>query len=174
MANKLVRDKTIQYQAYQDGTNFLGTTTIELPEFTFLSDTLKAAGIMGEIETAVIGQLSSMAITLNWNAIDPAALRLMKLTPISLDLRSGQQLFDATSGGQKIEKIRIAVRGTIKSSNPGTLEIGAGTGGNTVVEVHYIKYVINDKDVLEIDKLNMVYKVDGIDYLAELREALGY
>ncbi|MGL4901812.1 MAG: phage major tail tube protein, partial [Cetobacterium sp.] len=37
----------------------------------------------------------------------------------------------------------------------------------------YLKVDIGGKTTVEIDKLNMVFMVDGKDYLAEVRAALG-
>lgn len=172
-ANKQIRDKTINYNVYRDGTKFLGTSTIDLPEFAPVSDALKGAGILGEVEMPVIGQIGSTSVTLNWNAIALEGIELMTTKRISLDLRSAQQIFDPNSGGLSPEAVRISIRGMTKTNNLGSLEPGTAAGGSTEIELHYIKILIGGKEVLEIDKFNSIYRVNGVDEYAEVRAALG-
>jgi len=40
-------------------------------------------------------------------------------------------------------------------------------------EVDYIKISIDGKERVELDKYNYICKVDGVDYLSAVREALG-
>lgn len=174
--NKVIRDKTQQYNAYRNKENrseFLGTATIDLPEISFISDAVKGSGISGEVEMPALGQTSSMSTTINWNTIDPAAIDLMDFETLSLDFRTAQQFFDPNVGGIKSEATRISIRGLIKTSNFGSLESGTATGGSTEIEIHYLKIVIAGKEKLEIDKFNMIYRVNGVDKLAEMRAALG-
>ena len=51
--------------------------------------------------------------------------------------------------------------------------MGQKADSNNVMEVPYIKVEIDDKEVLEIDKLNYICKVDGEDLLTDVRSALG-
>ena len=39
--------------------------------------------------------------------------------------------------------------------------------------VTYFATFFDGKKVLEVDKLNFIYEVDGVDYLAEVRKAMG-
>lgn len=43
----------------------------------------------------------------------------------------------------------------------------------TTLEVTYIKVTIDGVRKVEIDKLNYIHFVDGVDYLADVRKALG-
>lgn len=170
---KVIRDKTVNYTAYEGGSNFLGTTTVDLPEFSFLSDSIKGAGMLGETELPAFGQFSSMTATLNWSTIEPAAITLMESGRKMITLRSAQQALDKTSGTQRFEGVKIVLGGTVKTQSLGSLEVGAATGGSTELEITYIKMTIGGKDLIEVDKYNMIYKVNGKDQLADLRKALG-
>ena len=39
--------------------------------------------------------------------------------------------------------------------------------------MRYWKTWLNGKEVREVDPMNMIYKVNGVDYLADVRKALG-
>ena len=60
-----------------------------------------------------------------------------------------------------------------KNLELGKFDVGAATGTTTTLEVDYIKVTVDGSDVLELDKYNYICKIDGTDYLSEVREALG-
>lgn len=55
----------------------------------------------------------------------------------------------------------------------GSAEVNAKTEQTTVVETTYLRVFINDEETLEIDKLNMIFKVGGTDQMGNVRKALG-
>ena len=57
--------------------------------------------------------------------------------------------------------------------NIGKLAVGEMTDTKTEFEVLYLKLTIDDKERIELDKFNYIYRVEGTDYLAGVRSALG-
>ena len=55
----------------------------------------------------------------------------------------------------------------------GKLDIGTSTGTANKFEVMYIKISVDGETLLEYDKYNFIYVVDGVDYAADIRDALG-
>ena len=45
--------------------------------------------------------------------------------------------------------------------------------GSTEHEIYYMKVDIDGKELLELDKYNFIFSVNGTDYLAETRRNLG-
>ena len=168
-----MRDKLINYTVYRNGTDFLGTSTVELPSIESLTDTVKGAGIAGEFDMPVLGQIGSMEVKLNWNTIDPAAIILIAPETHALDFRASQQSYNTVGGVLSSEAAKVSVRGIPKSSELGSLEPGAATGSTTTLEVSYIKITVGGKVLLEIDKFNFIFIVNGKDYLAQVRADLG-
>lgn len=173
MAEKTIRDKVVNYNIYKDGKTFLGTSTVDLPEVGSISDAVKGAGIMGEIEVPAIGQVPSMTITLNWNVAEPAAAALMLPEYHKIDVRSAQQMFGTVEQKLKAEEVRYTFRAMPKTLTEGSLEAGTAMSGSLEMEVVYYKKVIGGKEVLEIDKFAGIYKVNGVDIMAGVRKALG-
>lgn len=168
-----VRGKVIEYTVFRNGSQFLGTATVDLPSIQFLTSTFKGAGISGEIDVPIQGQVGSMEVTLNWDVVDPAALELLAPVTHALDLRMVQQVMETGSGNLSHEPTRISLRGMTKTGGLGSVEKGSDLGGSTVLEITYLKTVINGKTMLEIDKLNGTYIVNGVDYSVNYRAALG-
>jgi len=53
------------------------------------------------------------------------------------------------------------------------LDVGVTVGASNVFEVVYLKVDVDGANLVEIDKFNYICKIAGIDYLAQVRAALG-
>lgn len=65
------------------------------------------------------------------------------------------------------------LKGTPKTITPGNLVVGDNMDTETEFEVFYMKIFLGNKERVELDKYNYIYKVDGVDYLASVRSDLG-
>lgn len=172
MSNK-IPERLTNYAGYRDGSEFLGTVDVELPSLESLTDTVKGAGIAGEIDTPVIGHYSSMSVKLNWRTLSGSSIRLAAQRSHALDFRGSQQVFDAGAGIYEHQAVKVTLRAVPKTMEAGKFEVGATTGTANELEVTYIKIEIDGKRVLEIDKFNFISFIDGEDALEKVRENLG-
>lgn len=69
--------------------------------------------------------------------------------------------------------VEIYVRGRIKELNRGDAKVGEAGEESTKMTLVYYREVINNVTVTEIDVLNHVELVDGVDRLAEARNIVG-
>ena len=58
--------------------------------------------------------------------------------------------------------------GRVKSFKPGKVEKGETMEAEVTLELTYILIEVDGKQLIEVDKLNSVYKVNGVDMLAEI------
>lgn len=170
---RLIPEKLINYTVYQNGSTFLGTADITLPSLEALTETIKGAGIAGEIDSPTIGHFGSMTVGLNWRTITPEAIKLHAPVSHALDFRGSQQVYNSAAGAPSSEGIKVSVRTMPKSGDLGKFDPGTTTDTTNELEVTYIKITLNGRVLLELDKLNFKYIVDGVDYLAEIRDQLG-
>ncbi|WP_268570111.1 phage major tail tube protein [Paenibacillus larvae] len=170
---KQVKDKIVGYTVYRNGSQFLGVATVELPSLEYLSDSVKGAGIAGEVESPVLGQFGSMTCSLSWSTMDPAAIELLAPEAHALDFRASQQSYNTATGVYATEGAKISVRAIPKSVELGSFEVGAAMDGKTEFEVIYLKVSVGEKVLLELDKFNFIFVVNGKDHLADVREHLG-
>ncbi|WP_031585939.1 phage major tail tube protein [Selenomonas bovis] len=169
----LIQDKSITYEVFKDGDRKLGTTEIALPSLEPKTSTLSGAGIGGEIEMPTPGQLGSTEVELTWRTITGNNTELMGMDAQDLELRNANETYDAGTGKIGVDAIKINLRGFFKKGDLGSLKPSDHTDTKTTLEVIYIKVSINGERKIEIDKLNYIHYVDGKDYMAAVRSALG-
>ena len=167
-----IPDKLIGYRLYKEG-DFIATADVELPDIEFMTETLSGAGIAGEIETPALGQISSMTTTINFRTPGAAQIDFLEPRGTMIDLRGSIQEYDSSTGRIETKGVKLSMSVLPKKSGLGKFEVGATTDSNLELEVTYLKLFIGNKEVLEIDKTNYIYKVNGKDYLEEVREQLG-
>lgn len=168
-----VPERLINFTVYGEGNRQYGVATVELPDIEMMTDTTSGAGIAGELETPILGHTASMATTITWRTITKSATSLAAPKVHALEFRGSQQVNDAGNGRLITSPVRVAMRVQPKRVGLGSLEVGATTDTETEFEVHYLKIVVDNVERVEIDKLNFKFVVDGVDYLAAVREDLG-
>jgi len=168
-----IPEKITGYSVYRNGSTYLGTADVELPNLEALTETIKGAGIAGEVDSPTIGHFSSMTCTLNWRTVDPASIELNAPELHSLDFRAAQQVLDSALGTYSSVPVKVSVRAIPKTLNLGKFEVGATTDTSNELEVVYLKIIHDGKVTTEIDKFNSICIINGKDYLAAERAALG-
>lgn len=161
------------FRVYEESYDMIGTADVELPTLEALTETIKGAGIAGEIAAPVIGHLGSAETKLNWRTVTNRNISLAAPKAHTLDIRGDQQVYDSTAGEYKTCAIKLLIVGIPKNTELGKFEPATTTGTSNTLETSYMKLTIDGKDKLEFDKYNYIFKVDGKDYLSESREALG-
>ena len=90
-----------------------------------------------------------------------------------LELRGANENYDAGTGEIITEAVKINVRGLPKKGDLGSFKPADHTDTKTTLELTYFKMTVDGKRIVEIDKLNYIHYVDGTDYMASVRKALG-
>ena len=67
---------------------------------------------------------------------------------------------------------RIVMGGRAKETNPGTLKKGDAMDSEVTMELTTYKIEVDGNVLIEIDKLNNVYRVNGEDMLAGIAELI--
>jgi len=173
MANQ-VPEKLINFRVYLDGTDLIGVADVELPSVEAMTETVKGAGLAGEVDSPTLGHFGSMTCTLNWRTVEKPTLKLAAQKAHNLDLRGASQIYDAGAGRYFVRPVRVVLRAIPKTSvNLGNLDVGVTAGASNVFEVVYLKVDVDGANLVEIDKFNYICKIAGMDYLAQVKAALG-
>ncbi|HOV79364.1 MAG TPA: phage major tail tube protein [Bacillota bacterium] len=168
-----VPEKLINFRVYEDGADYLGVADVELPAIEAMTETVKGAGIAGEVESPVLGHFGSMSLKINWRVVTRPTVHLAQQRTHSLDLRGAIQVQNAGTGEYRVAPMKVAVRCIPKKTELGKLDVGATSDAANEFEVTYINVSLDGKKILEIDKYNYICVIDGVDYLKKVREALG-
>jgi P2 family phage contractile tail tube protein len=136
-----------------------------------MTETVSGAGILGEYEEVIIGMFGSMEQEIPFRVLDDDIFTLMNPTKVlDLTLRASQQFTEKSSGAIDHKGIRIVVRGKQKNFKPGKMQNGSQMDASVTIEVVYIMIEIGGIQKIELDKLNFVYKVNGVDLLEKVRK----
>lgn len=168
-----VPEKLINFRVYLESNDLLGVADVQLPSIEYMTETIKGAGIAGEVDSPTIGHFSSMTLTLNWRSLVRSVIHLADPKAHSLDLRGAQQVYNPALGEYAVSPIKVMVKAIPKKIDTGKFDMGAKTDSSTELEILYIKISIDRVEVLEIDKYNYICKIGGIDRLFSVRDALG-
>lgn len=166
-------EQVINYEVFVDGGRCLGTASVDLPELQYMTQTIKGAGIAGEYEAPTLGHLQSLEIKLTFRALYESPIALMEQKAVILSLRGAVQQYDSANGTLKPLPVRIDARGRIKGGAMGKFEPSELMDTEITFECDVISVKINNIEYFMHDKLNFVNRVNGQDYLASVRLALG-
>ncbi|NLT94867.1 MAG: phage major tail tube protein [Clostridia bacterium] len=172
MSNQ-VPEKLINFRVYEDGNDLLGIADVELPSIEAMTETVKGAGIAGEVDSPVLGHFGSMTLTLNWRTIIKSTVHLAQQRAHNLDLRGAIQTYNSGTGEYKVTPLKVSVRCIPKTTDLGKLDVGTTSDASNEFEVTYIKVFLDGVPVIEIDKFNYICVINGVDYLKQVRQALG-
>lgn len=160
------------YNMYGSGHKYLGVAAeVTLPNFEYLTETIDGAGIGGEIEEAVEGSFGSLETETTFQNIGTEMFDYITQTGI-VTYRGSMQMTNTASQTTDSESVVITTKGKVKSFDMGTLKKGGKGEPKVVREITYCKVTIGGKAVLELDKYNMIWKLNGVDKLQKIRSQI--
>lgn len=160
-----------RFNIYQSGKKLIGISgEITLPSVTNLTDSLEGSGVGGTVDLPVIGLVDSLEMEIPFMSLTRDIFTMMDPTESQdLTLNGSIQGMDSGSGKPGFVPLSIAVRGICKEFTPGNTKAGAKMESSIKLELIYYKIILDGKTMLEIDKLNSVYVVNGHDILEKVR-----
>ena len=168
-----INESIINFLVYEDAVEYYGMAEVTLPEISHITNEVKGAGISGTFESVILGHLEAMTLALNFRTFVRDAVALLEPRDHQIDLRVAQQDKDTVSGKTVITALKHVLVVKPKKLNPGKVAPAGPADASGEYAVTYWATFINGKRTLEIDILNFIFFVNGTDYLAEVRKALG-
>ncbi len=140
-----------------------------LPDFEALSETISGAGLLGELDDPAPGHFGNMQMEIPFRLLDEEPVDLLDTSEaVRLTLRGAQQLL-TTEGDTAFRSMRVVVRGKCASLKTGSLKAAAAMGASVTLNLFYIKIEVADQELVELDKLNSIFKIRGVDILQKVR-----
>jgi Phage tail tube protein FII len=163
--------KINMFNIYNTGNRLLGVSNeVTMPDLEALSETISGAGILGEIDDPTVGHFGAMPQEVPFRVLDEEAVGMMDPTaPVNLTLRAAQQV-STVDGAVVFKPMRIVMRGKNKSLSIGSVQQAQAMGTTITMELTYLLIELGGKPMVELDKLNSVFKLRGVDILAKARE----
>ena len=163
----------INFSVYEDGKEFLGISQATLPEVNFKTLTVNGAGIGGDVDAILPGVLDAMSLTLNFRNATDAAVKLMSPVRHNIELRVAEQHWDTAKIAKGVTADKYVLVVMPKSTKPGNVAPASAADASGEYSVYYYAGYKDNKVLWEIDPWNYKCVIDGVDYMADVRTALG-
>ena len=171
--SKIQINRITNANIYIEGANQLGRAEeIKLPDISALMSDHKALGMIGKLELP--SGFDKLEGEIKWNSLYEEAAKHMAnpFKAVQLQCRSNIQVF--SSGGLVEEVPMVTFLTAMFKKNPmGAFKQHDPAEFGSNFTASYIKQVIRGKEVLELDYMSNIFKVDGQDLLSTYRDNLG-
>ena len=155
--------------AFVDGRGYLGQVkSVELPKLTIKTREHRSGGMDVPVEIDI--GMEKMEATLSFQEFNRELVGQFGQTEakdVPITVRGVQ------TNGQDSEAVVAHLRGMIRMMDPGSWSVGEDAEFKIEMAVSYYKLEIGGREVVEIDALNMVRRINRVDILAGQRAALG-
>ena len=163
--------KIKNFVLFNEGNSYLGEVDeVTLPKLTRKTEDWQSGGMAGPIKA----DFGMEGLELEWKA--GGVLRdvltqwgAMKHDAVGLRFAAALQADDS----EEIQALEVVVRGRHTELDHGKAKAGDKTEFTVKSALSYYKLSIDNEVLIEIDLVNMVEIVDGIDRLEGVRNALG-
>ncbi|MCE5315163.1 MAG: phage major tail tube protein [Armatimonadota bacterium] len=164
----------ISFNVYADSatTPLEGVSEIKLPSLQAITAELNLSGMAGKSNVALLGQFDTLTLGVTADIASKAAIASALQGSNGLTVRAAVQVLDTSTGARITQNRTYFMRGFCNQLDLGTIKKGESMGNSTEFELNYIKMLVDGEDVFELDKFNMVYRVNGTDMLADVRNAI--
>ena len=172
MANIQVNRLT-NLNIYMNGQSMIGRAEeVNLPEIKHKLAEHKALGMIGTVE--LWSGIDKMEASIKWNSFyaDAYSVAANPFRTVSIQGRGSMEVYNA-AGRVAQQPVVIYLTGQFKNVPGGNFKQHDNVEITSQMTVTYMKVEINRQEIVEIDVLSNIYKVNGEDMLAEYRANLG-
>jgi P2 family phage contractile tail tube protein len=163
--------KLKNWDLHVDGVNYAGEVgEIALPKIAEKVEQWRGAGMLGEVDIGM--GLEKLEMETKFGGLVLGILRqfgVVSLGGVMLRFNGAYQ-DDYTATTVAAE---LVVRGKHVEIDPGTAKPGDNTEWTVKSTLTYLRWRVNGRTEIEIDIINAIWIVDGIDRYAEIRAAMG-
>lgn len=158
---------------FNDANSYVGVVkTVTLPPLGRKMESYRGGGMNGPVK-ADLG-FSDDGIQFEWKT---GGLDLISLRQFGAVNASGVALrfsgaFQRDDTGD-VSAVEVVMRGRHETIEMGEAQAGEDTEHSITTTCSYYKLVVDNEDIIEIDLLNFIEKVNGVDMLEKQRAALG-
>lgn len=153
---------------FVDGNGYAGRVEeVTLPKLTVKTEEFRGAGMDAPVEIDMGMEKLEMDIT--FVEYDSEIFKMFGLVPnrsTTLTIRG------AVVSNDEPSSVVIYVRGFIKEIDMGNWKSGEKNTAKATYSCDYFRLIINNEEVVEIDVVNMIRKINGTDQLETIRNIL--
>ncbi|MCL2894315.1 MULTISPECIES: phage major tail tube protein [Brenneria] len=159
---------------FNDGMSYMGiASAVTLPKLTRKLENYRGGGMNGAapVDFGLEDEALSMEWTLGGLADETVWGQYAAPGAAAVPLRfTGSYQRDDTG---EIAAVEVVMRGRHKEIDGGESKQGEDTETKISTQCTYYKLTIDGKEMIEIDTINMIERVNGVDTLEQHRRAIG-
>ncbi|MBV8635663.1 MAG: phage major tail tube protein [Burkholderiaceae bacterium] len=163
--------KLKNFSLFNDGISYIGMVPeLTLPKLSRKMEEYIAGGMNGPIEI----DMGNEKIELDWSA---GGIVVDALKQYGIATHNGVQLrfaggYQCDDTGE-VKAMEVVVRGRHKEIDFGNAKVNDKTEHKFKTTCSYYKLTVNGENIIELDFINGVETVGGVDRTAEIRRAIG-
>ena len=166
-------ETNVNFEVYENAKMFCGVTQATLPNIQNIVQTISGAGVAGNVETILPGMMEAMSLTLNFRTVTDNAINLCAPKLHNIDLRVAEQVGDTVKLTKDIVANKYVMSVMPKQTNLGNVAPASPSDASGEYSVQVLKAYKAGKIVMDIEPYNYKCIINGVDYLAKVRKALG-
>ncbi len=162
--------KLKDFVAYADGDSYVGRIgEIALPKLTLKTEKYRGGGMLAEVDVAM--GLEALEMEVKYGGLVRGVLRKFGIPGVAATMVRFVGAYQEDVAGAYLTG-ELVTRGRLTEIDPGTAKAGDNTEWTAKYALSYLKWTVNGREEVEIDVLNNIFMVDGVDRNADLRAAL--
>ena len=173
MAGKIKVNRITNANVYVNGNSLLGRAEeIKLPDLNFVMAEHKALGMVGKIELP--SGFDKLEGEIKWNSLydEVAVIMANPFETVQIQCRSNIETYASQGRIEQVPMVTYITAQFIK--NPlGTFKQQENAEFSSSFNALYIKQVVNGRELIELDYMSNIFRVDGIDQLSTYRRHIG-
>jgi P2 family phage contractile tail tube protein len=162
--------KLKNYTVHNDGDNYVGQVKeISLSKIAAKMEGYRGGGMLGEVKVDL--GLEGLEMEETYGGMVPGILRQMgAVTHDACQTRFTGAYQDDQTGA--VTAGELIVRGRPEEIDPGNAQAGSDTEWKVKRALSYLRWTIGGRVEVEIDMVNCIYIVGGVDRMAQIRAAM--
>ena len=163
--------KLKNWNIFANGDNYVGIAgEIALPKIAEKVETWRGAGMLAEVDIGM--GLEKLEMETKFGGLVVGVLK--QFAAVRIDdtmLRFNGAYQEDVDGG--VSAAELVVRGKHIEIDPGTAKTGDNTEWTVKSTLTYLRWTVNGEVIVEIDVINCILMIDGVDRMAQIRAAIG-
>lgn len=157
------------FSLFVDGRGLAGTVqTLTLPTLTTKMEEFRGGGMDAPVELDM--GMEKLEGTFELAEYNPDIIALFGLASAETRLTARGAM---RRDGENAVAAVVNMTGSIKELDPGDWTAGDMATGTFGYSLRYFKLTVDGRDLVEIDKVNMIRRINGVDQLESIRTVIG-
>ncbi|WP_140918801.1 phage major tail tube protein [Limnobaculum xujianqingii] len=161
------------FNGFVNGDNYMGLIPeVELPKLSKKVEDYQAGGMPGAIAVDLGFDSGALDMGITLGGVEARLLKTWgNATADGTQFRFAGSIQDEATG--EAVACEIQTRGRFTELDPGSAKAGDDTSQKYTLKNTYLKLTIAGEEIIEVDLLNMIYVVGGVDVLEKHRANCG-